>query len=110
MLRQYFRFLKNKQARPIGNDSDLARVLIGNNPMKLVVLPPNHSALGADGRLRDRFGTPYFIHPRGHLAFEIRSAGPDRKMFTDDDLVENPARSATLAELPPENAPAEQEE
>ncbi len=102
MLRQYLRFLKNRPGRPIGNDSDLARVLIGNNPMKLVLLLPDHPALGADGRLRDRFGTPYFIHPRGNLAFEIRSAGPDRKLFTADDLVENPAPSATIAELPPE--------
>ena len=102
MLRQYLRFLKDRQARPIGNDSDLARVLIGNNPMKLVILPPDHPALGADGRLRDRFGTPYFIHPRGRLAFEIRSAGPDRKLFTDDDLIENPARSNSATELPAE--------
>ncbi len=99
MLRQYLRFLKDRQARPIGNDSDLARVLIGNNPMKLVILPPDHPALGADGRLRDRFGTPYFIHPRGHLAFEIRSAGPDRKLFTDDDLIENPSRSANATQV-----------
>ena len=70
--------------------------------MKLVILPPDHPALGVDGRLRDRFGTPYFIHPRGHLAFEIRSAGPDRKMFTDDDIIENPARSTSAAELPAE--------
>ena len=107
MLRQYLRFLKDRQARPIGNDSDLARVLIGNNPMKLVILPPDHPALGADGRLRDRFGTPYFIHPRGHLAFEIRSAGPDRKLFTADDLVENPARSTSAAQVAPETEPSE---
>lgn len=108
MLRQYLRFLKDRQSRPIGNDSDLARVLIGNNPMKLVILPPDHPALGADGRLRDRFGTPYFIHPRGHLSFEIRSAGPDRKMFTDDDIIENPARSTNTAELPPETGPSDE--
>ncbi len=108
MLRQYLRFLKDKQARPIGNDSDLARVLIGNNPMKLVILPPDHPALGADGRLRDRFGTPYFIHPRGHLAFEIRSAGPDRKLFTADDIIENLGRGTNAAELPPETETLEQ--
>lgn len=108
MLRQYLRFLKNRQARPIGNDSDLVRVLIGNNPMKLVILPPDHPALGADGRLRDRFGTPYFIHPRGHLAFEIRSAGPDQKLFTADDLIENPAPNSNAAELPPETEPPDQ--
>jgi len=90
MLRQYLRILGGRQGLPIGNDSDLARAFTGHNPMKLIVLPPTHPALATDGRLRDRWGTPYFIHPRGQLAFEIRSAGPDRKLFTDDDLVENP--------------------
>jgi hypothetical protein len=95
MLRQYFRLLHGRQGRPLGNDSDLARILTGHNPMKLVILPPGHAALSADGRLRDRWGTPYFIHPRGHGAFEIRSAGPDRKLFTADDAVENPAPRQT---------------
>ena len=90
LLRQYLVHLGRRQGRPIGNDSDLARVLTGGNPMKLVLLPPSHSALNPDGRLRDRWGTPYFIHPRGRNAFEIRSAGPDRKLFTADDLVANP--------------------
>ena len=97
MLRQYLRILHGRQGPPIGNDSDLARVLTGHNPMKLVVLPPEHPALTPDGRLRDRWGTPYFIHPRGNLAFEIRSAGPDRKLFTADDLIENPGGGRTAA-------------
>ncbi len=91
LLRIYLRNLHSRQGFPIGNDSDLARVLTGRNPMKLVFLPPDHPALTADGRLRDRWGTPYFIHPLGHNDFDIRSAGPDRKMFTDDDLVADPS-------------------
>lgn len=106
ILRQYFRILHGRRGSPIGNDSDLVRVLTGHNPMKLAVLPPDHPAITADGRLRDRWGTPYFIHPRGNLAFEIRSAGPDRKLFTADDLVENPGDARTdLSNLPPEPEP-----
>jgi hypothetical protein len=95
MLRQYLRQLHQRPGHPIGNDADLARVLTGQNPMKLVVLPPTHPALSPDGRLRDRWGTPYFIHPRGHGAFEIRSAGPDRKLFTGDDAIANPPPGRT---------------
>jgi hypothetical protein len=103
MLRQYLRITQRRPGPPIGNDSDLARAFTGHNPMKLVVLPASHPALTPDGRLRDRWETPYFIHPRGHLAFEIRSAGPDLKLFTADDLVENPEPGRTsLANLPPE--------
>jgi hypothetical protein len=104
MLRQYLRHLRRRPARPIGDDSDLAYVLTGHNPMKLVVLPPNHPALSEDGRLRDRWGTPYFIHHRGKGAFEIRSAGPDRKLFTPDDEVANPVAGQTAsAEAPPDD-------
>ena len=92
LLRQYLRHLHRRQGLPIGNDSDLARALTGHNPMHLVVIPPNHPAITADGHLRDRWGTPYFIHPRGNNAFEIRSAGPDRKLFTNDDAIANPPR------------------
>ncbi len=91
ILRQYLRLLHSRVGLPIGNDTDLLRALTGRNPMKLVFLPPTHPAVGADARLRDRWGTPYFIHPRGNAAFEIRSAGPDHRLFTDDDLVANPA-------------------
>jgi hypothetical protein len=90
LLRQYFVFLQRRPGHPIGNDTDLARVLTGHNPMKRVVLPPTHPALSPDGRLRDRWGTPYFIHPRGGGAYEIRSAGFDRKLFTADDAIANP--------------------
>jgi len=107
MLREYLRVLHGQQARALGNDSDLAHALTGHNPMHFVILPPTHPAL-ADGRLRDRWGTPYFIHPRGRGAFEIRSAGPDRKLFTADDVIENPAPSGTdLTSLPIEE-PTEQ--
>ena len=95
MLRQYLRQLRQRPGHPIGNDADLARVLTGQNPMKLVFLPPTHPALSPDGRLRDRWGTPYFIHPRGNGAFEVRSAGADRKLFTADDAIENPPPGRT---------------
>ncbi len=103
MLRQYLRITQRNPGPPIGNDSDLARAFTGHNPMKLIVLPTPHPALSPDGRLVDRWGTSYFIHPRGNLAFEIRSAGPDRKLFTIDDLIENPGTAHTdYTDLQPE--------
>ena len=91
MLRQYLRHLHHRQGLPIGNDTDLLRALTGQNPMKLTVLPATHPSVGADQRLRDRWGTPYFVHPRGNGAYEIRSAGLDGKLFTEDDFIANPA-------------------
>ncbi len=91
LLREYLHRLHHRQGLPIGDDIDLGRALSGYNPMKLVVLPRSNPSLSADGHLRDRWGTPYFIHAQGGNAFEIRSAGPDRKMFTSDDLIAQPA-------------------
>jgi len=36
--------------------------------------------------LFDRWGTPFQYKKIGKFDFEIRSAGPDKKMNTDDDL------------------------
>ncbi len=90
LLRQYLRRLGHREGLPIGNDTDLAKVLGGQNPMKYATLPPSHPALASDGRLRDRWGSPYFVHPIAEQTFEIRSAGPDRQLFTSDDLIADP--------------------
>jgi len=37
--------------------------------------------------LVDAWGTPYFFHQLAAMEMEIRSAGPDKVMWTADDLV-----------------------
>lgn len=91
---------------PIGDDRDLARALLGRNRDGLAYLPPDSPAHDpATGRLRDRWGTPYFVHPRASRDFEIRSAGPDRKLFTPDDLVASPGPYVPRAGTAPAPAP-----
>lgn len=90
MIVRYLRRMRQRQGPPIGDDIDLAHAFTGHNPMHLLVLRPDHPALSPDGHLRDRWGTPYFIHPLGNNAFEVRSAGPDRKLFTADDVIWEP--------------------
>ena len=90
LVLQYQHNMRHPNAPPIGDDSDLVRALTGHNPLGFVVIPPNHPAISAEGRLRDRWGTPYFVHPISARAVDIRSAGPDKKMFTPDDLVASP--------------------
>ena len=35
----------------------------------------------------DPWGTPYFFHQLSSTEMEIRSAGPDKRLWTDDDVV-----------------------
>jgi hypothetical protein len=84
---QYFTTMQRRLGPPVGDDADLARVLTGSNPLRLVVVPPGHPAVTSDGRLVDRWGTPYHVHALSAQRLEFRSAGPDRRLFTEDDLV-----------------------
>lgn len=67
-------------------NEDITRALTGANPEGIVLLPSDHPAIDGQGRLCDRWGTPYSFHPLSTATIEIRSAGPDRKFFTNDDL------------------------
>ena len=42
--------------------------------------------LNEAGQLLDRFGNPYYFHPVSEQMIEIRSAGPDGKLWTNDDV------------------------
>lgn len=68
-------------------NAGLTAFLQGENPDALAWIPPGHAAVGPQGRLRDRFGTPVFFHRLSGTRFEYRSAGPDRKLWSDDDIV-----------------------
>jgi hypothetical protein len=69
------------------------------------LFPPRHRTVRG-GQLVDRWGTPYWFHPNSGNQMEIRSAGPDKNLFTLDDVVLNPspeglgASSATPAASP----------
>ena len=52
-------------------------------------LPATHPALDARGRLVDRWGVPLFFHALGGGRYELRSAGPDRILWTADDIHRN---------------------
>lgn len=80
--------LKGAARPPLGDNADFARALRGQNKLGVLLLPPRHPAFAADGRLVDRWGTPYHFHPVSADFVELRSAGPDRVLFTGDDLLD----------------------
>jgi hypothetical protein len=78
--------LKVGSLPPLGDNEDITAALTGHNKRKLVVLPANHPSVDSEGRLLDRWGTPYHFHARSADTFDLRSAGPDKVLFTTDDV------------------------
>jgi hypothetical protein len=71
---------------PWGENADLARALTDANVLGVAALPADHPAL-RDGQLIDRWGSPIHHHLLGRDHLELRSAGPDRRLYTGDDIV-----------------------
>jgi hypothetical protein len=85
VLRQYSsRFGGN----PVGNNREITAALNGGNPgQTMFVNSEDGLRTNERGELIDNWGTPFFFHQISGTLMEIHSAGPDRKMWTPDDLV-----------------------
>lgn len=75
---------------PTGENNEITAALAGRNRLGVRFIPRGHSAVNPRGELTDRWGTPFFFHQLGAHEMEIRSAGPDRRMHTGDDVLLTP--------------------
>jgi hypothetical protein len=80
----------HEQGNPVGDNAAITAALSGTNPLNFQFIRRDHPAINAHGELCDRWGTPFFFHALSGTRMELRSAGPDRQMYTDDDLVFTP--------------------
>ncbi|NUN02602.1 MAG: hypothetical protein HUU41_15940 [Bryobacteraceae bacterium] len=85
VFRQYvLRFQEN----PVGDNAEITEALRGGNPKQVNFLQPEDGMrVNSQGQLVDNWGTPFFFHSLSRSEMEIRSAGPDQKLWTVDDLV-----------------------
>jgi hypothetical protein len=75
-------------ANPVGDNAEITASLNGRNPRQSVFLNPDDGLrMNERGELVDNWGTPFFFHQHSRTEMEIHSAGPDRKMWSQDDLV-----------------------
>lgn len=91
LVANFLLVMKDPNRPPLGDNRDLVRALTGHNRRGLVLVPTNDTSL-RDGQLVDRWGTPYWFHARSADAIDVVSAGPDRKLFTADDLAFPPRK------------------
>jgi hypothetical protein len=79
-----------RSGNPVGENSEITAALTGRNKLGFAFIPKDCPAINAKGELCDRWGVPYFFHQISGEQMEIRSAGPDRTMWTPDDAVLTP--------------------
>jgi hypothetical protein len=73
---------------PVGTNPEITAALSGKNPKQINFIDNNAGMRVNDqGEMIDPWGTPYFFHQISGSEMEIHSAGPDRIMWTADDLV-----------------------
>jgi hypothetical protein len=73
---------------PVGTNPEITKALNGENPKEVRFLAEDSGLrINARGELVDYWGTPFFFHQLSASVMEIHSAGPDRVMWTADDLV-----------------------
>lgn len=78
--------VKGDNPLPLGANEDIANALRGKNRAHLRFLPDSHPAFNAQGQIVDRWGSPLYFHAVSRDRLDIRSAGPDKTMWTADDL------------------------
>lgn len=73
---------------PVGTNPEITKQLNGGNPKHInFITAAAGMRVDDSGELVDPWGTPYFFHQISGSDTEIRSAGPDKIMYTADDIV-----------------------
>ncbi len=72
---------------PDGTNREITNALSGGNNHFHAPLPRDHPAISTNGELCDRWGSPFHFHILSPDQLEVRSAGPDGHLGTDDDTM-----------------------
>ncbi len=78
--------IKSEPPFRMGANEEFAAALRGQNAVKLNFVSEGSRAFNAQGQVIDRWGNALFFHVSDRTRIDIRSAGPDRQLWTDDDL------------------------
>lgn len=78
--------VKGPDPLPLGANEDIADALRGRNKARLRFLPDDSPVFDRQGRIIDRWGAPLYFHAESRARLDIRSSGPDGRMWTADDL------------------------
>lgn len=85
-LDSVFLLVKQRDIADYATNEDLVLFLQGRNSHRSPFLASDCPALNDQGQLVDRWDSPLIVHPVSQNLLELRSAGPDTKPYTGDDL------------------------
>lgn len=72
----------------------IANALLGDHKRKIAYFTQDHPRLNTNGELIDKYGSPYDFHFTSSKDVSIRSYGPDKEPYSDDDIISNFAGEA----------------
>jgi hypothetical protein len=88
LLINFRTLVKHPDALPLGANLEIAAALRGQGRHnREVFLNHRLSLFNTAGELLDRWGTPLFFHAEARDKISVRTAGPDRELWTDDDVI-----------------------
>jgi hypothetical protein len=83
----FVRSIKIPGALPTGSNRELVAALAGENAHRIRFIDPASPFINGDGELLDRWQVPLFFHFVEADDVGVRSAGPDRVLWTADDVM-----------------------
>jgi len=92
-LDNFLLLAKGMKTQPLSANGEIAAALRGEGKVRMPFISPGNAIFNAEGLLIDRWGTPLFFHAEQAGAISIRSAGPDKTLWTADDLHRQPGGS-----------------
>ena len=85
IVTNYLQSARDPIRLPLGTNEEITRALMDRDALGESAIPASHPAI-ISGHLVDRWGSPWFFHQLSGDVIEVRSAGPDRRLFTTDDV------------------------
>lgn len=93
LLDSYNILIKGTGFPAFGENRELTAALQGENPYKTRFINKAHPAVNSLGEIIDRWGSPIFFHSVDSKQIGIRMAGPDKAMWSADDIYHEPEGS-----------------
>jgi hypothetical protein len=85
LVTNYLQALPDSRRPALGTNDEITRALTDKDALGAAALPSNHPGI-IKGQLVDRWGNPWHFHQQSADLIEVRSAGPDGRLFTEDDI------------------------